>query len=109
VSELVIRSNFPICQTIDFWNLCKQHFPQEYDWLVSLVRAFREKKADCIYIDDRRKRFQIQATAFAKNLKLLSFDEKGSDEQQYTAWEYRLTELGKRVLLDVNAPSDYCA
>lgn len=87
--------------------VCREKFPKEYNWLVSLVRGFRDGGADFIIVDDRRQRFQIEATGFAEKLGLVTFKETGSDEAQYTAWEFRLTELGKTVILDKNAPGKY--
>jgi len=100
-------TNFPQISGVDFWKHCALQFPGEHDWLVSMVRAFRDGKADFFYIDDRRKKFQLEAPAFAESLGLLTFEEKGSDEDQYTAWEYRPTDLRKKVFLDSAAPNEY--
>lgn len=83
-----------------------KHDPN-YNYLVSLVRAFRDGGADFIIIDSRRQQFQIQAAEYALSEGLLSFEELGSDEAQYTEWRYRLTPLGKKLILSPEAPNQY--
>jgi hypothetical protein len=83
-----------------------QHNPH-YNYLVSLVRAFRDGAADFIVIDSRHKNFQIQAAEYGVSEGLLSFEELGSDEAQYTEWRYRLTPLGKQLILDPQSPNQY--
>lgn len=78
-----------------------------HNYLVSLVRAFRDGKADFILIDSRRQQFQIEAAEYGLAEGLLSFEEKGSDIEQYTAYIYRLTTYGKEVILDEKAPNKY--
>jgi len=78
-----------------------------YNYLVSLVRAFRDGKADFILIDSRRQEFQIKAAEYGLSEGLLSFEEQGSDESQYTAWIYRLTDEGKKLILDPKSPNQY--
>ncbi len=107
MSKELAPTGFPAIQTPNFWEQCRTLFPKEHDYLVSFVKALRDGKADYIYIDDRRKELQIKAATFAEEHGLLSFEEKGSDEAQYTRWEYRPTELGKRLFLDPNAPNKY--
>jgi hypothetical protein len=83
-----------------------EHDPH-YNFLVSLVRAFRDGNADFIRIDDKRAQFQIEAAEYGRSEGLLSFQETGDDESQYTAWIYRLTEDGKKIILDADAPNKY--
>lgn len=83
-----------------------EHDPH-YNFLVSLVRAFRDGKADFIRIDDRRMQHQIESAEYGRGAGLLSFQEIGDDESQYTAWIYRLTEDGKKIILDTEAPNKY--
>lgn len=78
-----------------------------YNYLVSLVRAFRDGKADFILIDSRRQEFQIKSAEYGLSEGLLSFEEQGSDEEQYTAWIYRLTDEGKKLILDPKSPNQY--
>jgi hypothetical protein len=80
---------------------------EETNYLVSLVRAFRDNKAPCIVIDSKHQRFQIQAAEYGLREGLLDFKEEGSDYQQYTAWVYKLTALGRKVILDPKAPNEY--
>jgi len=97
----------PEIQNVDFWTVCATHFPQEHDWLVSLVRAFRVNRVDFIIINRVDQEFQIQAASLGRSLGLLDFTEIDSEREQYTEWRYRLTELGQRVILDPRAPSLY--
>lgn len=78
-----------------------------YNYLVSLVRAFRDGKADFIFIDSRRQEFQIKSAEYGLSEGLLSFEEQGSDEAQYTVWIYRLTDEGKKLILDPKSPNQY--
>lgn len=78
-----------------------------HNYLVSLVRAFRDGKADFILIDSRRQQFQIESAEYGLAEGLLYFEEKGSDIEQYTAYTYRLTAYGKEVILDEKAPNKY--
>lgn len=81
--------------------------PKYYNYLVSLVRAFRDGKADFISIVSRRNLFQIEAAEYGLSKKWLSFEELSSYIEQSTEWRYRLTADGKKVILDDNAPNQY--
>ncbi len=102
-SQIVSLLNIP---SLDFWTTCQQNFPNEHDWLVSLVRAFRSGSADFIIIDDRRMRSQIEGAVFACAIGLL-VEGSGYCDEQYTARHFRLTELGRHVLLDIKAHDTY--
>ncbi|MEX1123896.1 MAG: hypothetical protein WEC81_01875 [Patescibacteria group bacterium] len=97
----------PNLQSEDFWKVCREKFPKEHDWLVSLVKSFRVKGLKNVLLDDRRMQHQIESCQFAEKLGLVTFSEIGSDEAQYTGWVYTPTELGKKVFLDPNAPTVY--
>lgn len=99
------RALTEIVKSRDFWSVCRQRFPTEHDWLVSLVRAFRDGRADFVIIDSRRQKLQIEAATLAESLGLLSCTEQ--DDGQCTAWKYRLTDLGKTVIMDAGAPATY--
>jgi hypothetical protein len=89
------------------WEKLRVTQPEQYDYLVSLVRAFRDGGADYIIVDDRRMKHRIEAAAVACELGLLVEEEVGSDEQQYTAYHYRLTPMGAALLLHSTAPNEY--
>jgi hypothetical protein len=93
-------------QVPDFWQICRERFPQEYNWLVALVRAFRNGGADYIAITSRKQEFQAHSATLGERLGLLRFEEIELDEQ-YVEWQYRLTDLGRGVLLDPTAHARY--
>lgn len=96
--------------TEEFWRWLREHHRKEFNWLVSLVRAFRNcpqhKRGDAyIWIDNRRQRYQIESAEFARAYGLLERHKRESE--QCTVWRYYPTDLGWRVFCDPNAPCEY--
>jgi len=107
-TDLEVSRKLPVPEKPDFWSLLAKHFPAEYDYVVSLVRAFRVKGWESIRIDSKEQEFQANAVALGMKLGLLEFEgERGSDLEQYTAYVYRMSDLGRRILLDPSSPSTY--
>lgn len=90
-----------------FWEICRERFIEEHDYLVALVRAFRDGSADFIAINSRRQQYQIKATDLASSLNFLFFEEREFYNDQYTEWRFRLTDLGRRIILSSSAPNQY--
>ena len=88
-----------------FWETLKRDYTEEYDWLVSLVRGFRNHNAPYVFVDSRRQRHQIESAQFATTYGLLK--EEILEGDQYSQWRYYLTDLGERVLKSRNAPDKY--
>lgn len=67
----------------------------------SLVRAFRDDQADFVTLDDntRGQRFAAASTAWAIDKGLLYCDKTDSDDQCSVS-SFRLTDEGKKVILD---------
>lgn len=89
-----------------FWDIIQEKYPKEHDYLVASVRAFRDGSCDFIIIDDRRKQFQIESSMLGVSLGLLTHEEIEINEQS-TQWRFRLTELGKQIILDPLAHNKY--
>ncbi len=70
------------------------------DYKESLVRAFRNNRADFIVLDDnpRGQKFLAAAVAWAMDGGLLYNDQSADDAQQVVS-SFRLTEKGKKEIL----------
>lgn len=78
-----------------------------YNYLVSLVRAFRDNAYPSILIDSKRQKFQGEAAEYGLREGLLTCEEVGSDESQYTGFIYKLTKEGEKLILDPKSPNQY--
>lgn len=72
----------------------REELEQEYE--ASLRRAFVDNRCDYVFVDSKHERYLIACASFGQDKGWLSFEELGSDEQQYTQWRYRLTEAGRK-------------
>lgn len=81
-------------------NLMEEKSQTEY--LASLNRAFfGDKPADYIVVDGSSTEFIRNATQFALDQNLISYDKQTSDsisDSQYTGLAYRLTPTGRKTL-----------
>lgn len=89
-----------------FWDKLEEDYPTEHDYLVAHVRAFRDHNADFIIIDDRRMEFQIQSSQFGETLGILTSEFIEIDEQS-TQMRYRLTDLGREIIMNPEAHNRY--
>lgn len=67
-----------------------------------LHRAFVEKRAGCIVITSRRERLQIQSAEYGVERGWLAKTVDTEDEQS-TAWVYRLTPQGRKYFMGEDA------
>lgn len=67
-----------------------------------LHRAFVEKRAGCIVITSRRERLQIQSAEYGVERGWLAKTVDTEDEQS-TAWVYRLTPKGRTYFFGTEA------
>jgi hypothetical protein len=68
---------------------------EEQEYEASLRRAFVDRRADFIIIDDRRQRFLIDGAAYGERMGWLKFEAYDIDTQS-TQWHYRLTPKGRK-------------
>lgn len=90
-----------------FWDDIEEKYPLEHDYLVALVRAFRDHKCDYVIINSRRQEYQYKSATFGLECKLLYAQEIDDYEDQYTELRFRLTELGKLIILHPESHNKY--
>ena len=66
----------------------------------SFIRSFRDRRANCVFLDDnpRGQKFVAAAIAWALDERLL-FNDRNADDGQQVVSSFRLTKKGKKEIL----------